>query len=224
MFFFGLGSPPKKNRQKKPSLSTSGIMGCTQLPRTNYLPLRIATIPEQRNILPRKTRVSLKDDGFFQTGPFLLWPGHFSCIFRVVYKDNIPWSLESTNLRNLKNGDDLQEILRNDRLEICLNRITCCFFCCLKSVRYTEVWTKQRGFTGCLWNSKTGCIFEKCFWTCLISFTDNSFWIWLVIPHQFPQRGWSLAQMHIYIYILMYICIFVYVFFTRANLYTYKFP
>lgn len=79
--FFGLGSPPKKNRQKKPSLSTNGIMGCTQLPRTNYLPLRIATIPEQRNILPRKTRVSLKDDGFFQTGPFLLWPGHFSCIF-----------------------------------------------------------------------------------------------------------------------------------------------
>lgn len=79
--FFGLGSPQKKNRQKKPSLSTNGIMGCTQLPRTNYLPLRIATIPEQRNILPRKTRVSLKDDGFFQTGPFLLWPGHFSCIF-----------------------------------------------------------------------------------------------------------------------------------------------
>lgn len=80
--FYGLGSSPKKKHDKKslhfPQTASWDALNC-QEPITFHLELQ--PFRNRGTYSPGKLVYPLKDDGFFQTGPFLIWPGLFSCIF-----------------------------------------------------------------------------------------------------------------------------------------------
>ena len=178
------------------------------------LPVWIATIQEQRNILPWKLIYPLKNDGWKTI--FLIKASGYVCSFSRGYIYIWYWIFQIVFDKPFESQmATLQEILTYDKLKYAWVR------------SHVSLWAELVNDIPMCWlNSGARGVCST--WTIElfqwqefldISCTDKSFLIWLVIPHQFPQLGCLLAQIPIYIYTFR-ICNMCVNFHTRKYVYT----